>query len=299
MKLLITGANGRVGSALCAYFLQRGDEVIPVTRADVDLTNLPALRAFLLEKNFDCLINPAAMSAPDQCEQEPELAQRINADAPAVMAEIAQLRGVRMIHFSTDYVFAGDHAGKRLESQCAEPSTVYGRGKLTGEQRVLKNAPGLASVLRVSWVYGGERPGFVDQVMAQLLAGQSVRAVSDKWSIPTALDDLCEWVSWLSTSSPGGIWHGCHAGEPVSWYALAIAVQETLQAGGWLAPGACVHAQSITEMSQWAARRPIHTAMDSAKLSSHLPRPIVDWRDALRRVIEKKMAGVPPIMLDA
>ena len=91
MKRLITGANGRVGSALWAYFLQRGDEVIPVTRADVDLTNLPALRAFLLEKNFDCLINPAAMSAPDQCEQEPELAQRINADAPAVMAEIAQL----------------------------------------------------------------------------------------------------------------------------------------------------------------------------------------------------------------
>ena len=299
MKLLITGANGRVGSALCAYFLQRGDEVIPVTRADVDLTNLPALRAFLLEKNFDCLINPAAMSAPDQCEQEPELAQRINADAPAVMAEIAQLRGVRMIHFSTDYVFAGDLAGKRRENDCAEPSTVYGRSKLAGEQRVLENAPGLASVLRVSWVYGGERPGFVDQVMAQLLAGQSVRAVSDKWSIPTALDDLCEWVSWLSTNSPGGIWHGCHAGEPVSWYALAIAVQETLQAGGWLAPGACVHAQSITEMSQWAARRPIHTAMDSAKLSSHLPRPIVDWRDALRRVIEKKMAGVPPIMLDA
>ena len=299
MKLLITGANGRVGSALSAYFLQRGDEVIPVTRADVDLTNIPALRAFLLEKNFDCLINPAAMSAPDQCERESELAQLINADAPAVMAKIAQLRGVRMIHFSTDYVFAGDHAGKRRENDCAEPSTVYGRSKLAGEQKVLENAPGLASVLRVSWVYGGERPGFVDQVMAQLLAGQSVRAVSDKWSIPTALDDLCEWVSWLSTSSPGGIWHGCHAGEPVSWYALAIAVQETLQAGGWLAPGACVHAQSITEMSHWAARRPIHTAMDSAKLSSHLPRPIADWRDALRRVIEKKMSGVLPIILDA
>ena len=299
MKLLITGANGRVGSALCRYFLQRGDVVIPVTRAEVDLADLDALRLFLLDQELDCLINPAAMSAPDQCEREPELAQRINADAPAVMAEIAQLRGVRMIHFSTDYVFAGDHAGKRLESQCAEPSTVYGRGKLTGEQRVLKNAPGLASVLRVSWVYGGERPGFVDQVMAQLLAGQSVRAVSDKWSIPTALDDLCEWVSWLSTSSPGGIWHGCHAGEPVSWYALAIAVQETLQAGGWLAPGACVHAQSITEMSHWAARRPIHTAMDSAKLSSHLPLPIADWRDALRRVIEKKMSGVLPIILDA
>jgi len=206
---------------------------------------------------------------------------------------------VRMIHFSTDYVFAGYHAGKRRETDCAEPSTVYGRSKLAGEQKVLENAPRLASVLRVSWVYGGERPGFVDQVMAQLLAGQSVRAVSDKWSIPTALDDLCEWVSWLSTSSPGGIWHGCHAGEPVSWYALAIAVQETLQAGGWLAPGACVHAQSITEMSHWAARRPIHTAMDSAKLSSHLPRPIADWRDALRRVIEKKMSGVLPIILDA
>jgi dTDP-4-dehydrorhamnose reductase len=85
----------------------------------------------------------------------------------------------------------------------------------------------------------------------------------------------------------------------VSWYALAIAVQETLQAGGWLAEGANVDAQSITEMSQWSARRPIHTAMDSAKLSSHLPQPIVDWRDALRRVIEQKMGGVPAIILDA
>jgi dTDP-4-dehydrorhamnose reductase len=80
---------------------------------------------------------------------------------------------------------------------------------------------------------------------------------------------------------------------------LAIAVQETLQAGGRLAQGAWVYEQSITEMSQWAARRPIHTAMDSAKLSSHLPRPIVDWRDALRRVIEQKMGAVPAIIVDA
>ncbi len=291
MKLLITGANGRVGSALCRYFLQRNDEVIPVTRAEVDLADLDALRFFLLDQEFDCLINPAAMSAPDQCERESELAHRINADAPAVMAEIAAIRGARMIHFSTDYVFAGDQPGKRNEEDPAAPRTVYGRSKLAGERRVCEMAPALASVLRVSWVYGGERPGFVDQVIAQLLAGQSMRAVSDKWSIPTALDDLCEWVSWLSTSSLGGIWHGCHAGEPVSWYSLAIAVQETLQAGGWLAQGANVYEQTITEMSQWAARRPIHTAMDSAKLSSHLPRPIVDWRDALRRVIGEKMGG--------
>ncbi len=124
MKLLITGANGRVGSALCAYFLQRGDEVIPVARAEVDLANLEALRSFLLDQEFDCLINPAAMSAPDQCEREPELAHRINAEAPEVMAEIAALRGARMIHFSTDYVFAGDQPGKRSEEDAAVPRTA-------------------------------------------------------------------------------------------------------------------------------------------------------------------------------
>lgn len=289
MKLLITGANGRVGSALCAYFLQRGDEVIPATRAQVDLADLEALRSFLLDQEFDCLINPAAMSAPDQCEREPELAHRINAEAPEVMAEIAALRGARMIHFSTDYVFAGDQPGKRSEDDAAAPRTVYGRSKLAGERRVCELAPALASVLRVSWVYGGERPGFVDQVMAQLLAGQTVRVVSDKWSIPTALDDLCDWVAWLSDGAHPGLWHGCHAGEPVSWHALACTVQEILQSGGWLAKGDHVHAQSISEMTQWAAQRPIHSAMDSARLSAQLPCAIVDWRQALERVIHARM----------
>jgi dTDP-4-dehydrorhamnose reductase len=289
VKLLITGANGRVGSALCRYFLQRNDEVIPVTRAEVDLADLDALRLFLLDQEFDCLINPAAMSAPDQCEREPDLTHRINADAPAVMAEIAAVRGARMIHFSTDYVFAGDQPGKRREDDFPEPGTVYGRSKLAGERRVCEIAPSLVSVLRVSWVYGGERPGFVDQVMAQLLAGQSVRAVNDKWSIPTALDDLSDWVAWLSDDAHPGLWHGCHAGEPISWYALAVAVQEILQSGGWLAAGDYVQAQSISEMTQWAARRPIHSAMDSARLSEHLPRPIVDWRQALERVIRARM----------
>lgn len=289
MKILITGANGRVGSALCTHFLQRGDEVIPVTRAEVDLADLVSLREFLLGNEFDCLINPAAMSAPDQCEREPELAHRINAEAPEVMAEIAALRGARMIHFSTDYVFAGDASGKRREEDFAEPRTVYGRSKLMGEQRAMNMAPELVSILRVSWVYGGQIPGFVDQVMAKLLAGETVSAVSDKWSIPTALDDLCEWVAWLSTSSAGGIWHGCHAGEPVSWYELARAVQEILHSGGWMKQSDSVHAQSIHEMKQWAAQRPIHSAMDSSRLSAHLPRPIVDWRQALERVIHSRM----------
>ena len=282
MKIAITGANGRVGQALVAHLQCCGHDVIPLTRAAFDLAAVDEIYEHLKLLDFDCLLNPAAMSAPDLCESQRDLCERVNTLAPARMASFCAAHGKKMIHFSTDYVFSGKREGKCHEDDDCDPINHYGHCKRLGEIGVLEAHPA-ALILRVSWIYGGKIPGFVDQVITKLSTQQPVAAVADKWSIPTLLPDLCEWVATLCEHTPAGILHACHAGEPVSWHGLALAVQESMMRQGKISHTTPIAAQSLREISSFVAARPVHTAMDNAHLAARLPQPIAPWRDALER----------------
>lgn len=281
MKIAITGANGRVGKALVTALEQAGHQTIALTRHSLDLSSgEDHIKAALHQVEFDCLLNPAALSAPDQCETQIDLCYQINAAAPRSMAEFCAAQQRRFIHFSTDYVFSGEEQGKRQEDDLCAPINHYGRAKREGELAVLSHDP-RALVLRVSWIYGGEKPGFVDQVIAQLQAQRSIHAVADKWSIPTLLPDLCDWVQYLCEHPQGGIFHACHGGEPVSWHGLAVATQQALLRQGKLSHTEAIHAQQLADIPAFIATRPVHSAMDSSRLSSLLPTPIQPWQDRL------------------
>lgn len=280
MRIAITGTTGRVGAALARH-LAGEHEVIPVPRGALDLAS-PGLGTFLGETGFDVLLNPAGLTGLEHCEDDPLLARRVNADAPAEMARVCRENGRKLLHFSTDYVFQGDKPGLRTEEDEAHPVSVYGKTKLAGERAVL--AAG-GTVMRVSWVFGPEKPAFPDQMFDRALAGLELSAVADKFSRPTFTRDLAEWVGgWLEAGAPAGCFHACNGGPLTSWHGIAVEILGFLAGKGIATPS--LQALRLGEMAAFRAPRPRHTGMDTRRLAVLLGREPRDWREALREHLE-------------
>lgn len=278
MRLAITGTTGRVGRAL-ADRLAAFHEVIELPRTRLDLAETGCERV-LADLDFDVLLNPAGLTSLEQCEDEPALARRVNAEAPERLARACDGRPV--LHFSTDYVFDGATPGLRHEDEPPAPLSVYGKTKAAGEAGVL--AAG-GAVMRVSWVFGPEKPAFPDQIVTKALAGQELAAVADKFSLPCFTADLCDWVNgWLEAGCPGELFHACNGGEPVSWHGMAVEITALLAEKGIAAPA--VKALPMAEMTAFRAPRPRHTAMATTRLSTLLGRAPRDWREAMRQHVE-------------
>lgn len=293
MKILVLGSNGRLAAALAREW-SAAHEVRGVSRRDVDVADAAALGRFLAAAEFDVLVNGTGMTNVDACETERELARRVNADAPEVMARAASARGARLIHFSTDYVFDGHTARPLVETDEAVPLGWYGETKLAGEDRVLADSTRHV-VVRVAWVFGPDKPSFVDMILERARTQEVVTAVADKWSLPTYAPDVAGWLEpFFAPDLPGGLFHGCNTGEGCTWrdygaFALACA----REAGVPLA-ARDVGAIRLADLTAFVAPRPVHTVLSSAKLAAATgitPRP---WQDAVREYVFQHHAQVPP-----
>ncbi len=284
MRIAITGTGGRVGRALADRLGPR-HEVIELPRTTLDLAD-PGCAGILAARDFDFLLNPAGMTGLEQCEDQPGLARRVNALAPGELARACRSAGRRILHFSTDYVFAGREPGLRREGDAAAPLSVYGKTKEEGERRVLEEG---GTVIRVSWVFGPEKPAFPDTIFDAALDGKPLAAVADKFSLPAFTPDICTWVeALLSAGLPPGIFHACNGGEVTSWHGIALEIVHFLRERAGLPP-AEVEPLSMAGMSAFRAPRPRHTAMATEKLASLLGRPPRDWREALREHLESRL----------
>jgi dTDP-4-dehydrorhamnose reductase len=282
MRVAVTGTTGRVGAALARH-LAASHEVIPLPRNLCDLADPESLASALDGLDCDVFINPAGITGLESCEDDPRLAMRVNSAAPGKIALWAAAHGVRMIHFSTDYVFDGKSAGRRVEADPAAPINAYGRSKLAGERAVLTHPGHL--VLRVSWVFGPEKPSFVDQVIATAQAGQPLAAVADKWSLPTATADLAGWVADLLETDASGVLHACNPGDPVSWHGMATAAIREMLACGAIGEAPEIGPETLAGMPAFRAERPRHTAMDSSRLADVLGKPLRPWPAALAEYV--------------
>lgn len=289
MRVAVTGTSGRVGAALARHFAAN-HEVIPLPRRVCELADPRSLAAALDRLECDVFINPASITSLESCEDDPALAMRVNAEAPGEIAAWAAPRGVPVFHFSTDYVFAGELPGLRGETEMPGPVNVYGQSKLAGERAVLAR-PGNC-VVRVAWVFGPEKPSFIDHIYDAALAGLPLAAVADKFSLPVFTGDLAHWMDRLIELKTTGIVHACQSGEPISWHQMATAVVEEMVACGALAKLPAVEKRTLGEIAAFRAVRPRFTAMDTRRLAGILGRPPRLWREALAEYVRRRCSLV-------
>lgn len=285
MRIAVTGTTGRVGAALVRQFENR-HQIVPLLRSVCDLADANSLKRALDRLACDVFINPAANTSLEECEDDPAMAMRVNAEAPAEIAAWAADQGVPVFHFSTDYVFGGETEAFRCESESPSPVNVYGRSKLAGEQAVLANPENC--VLRVSWVFGPDKASFIDQIFDAALAGRPLAAVADKFSLPVSTGDLAEWMECLIDRKATGVIHACNSGDPVTWHDMAAAVVGEMAACGRIAEIPPVRKQALSEMTFFRATRPRFTAMDTGRLTALLGHPPRPWREALAEHVRRR-----------
>lgn len=278
-KIAITGTSGRVGHALATFFAKAGHDVVALDRRSLNLG--AASLGASLDPRWEILLNPAAISSPDVCEDYPDEAFQVNAVAPGVLSAWCAEHGVKFVHFSTDYVFAGDAQRKCSVEEKPQPRTIYGKTKWAGEQAVLMANP-QALVMRVSWIYGADKPGFVDHVIEKILKGEEVAAIADKYSLPTRMQDLARWLELLLQTPACGLVHACHSGEAVSWHGIAEYIADELYQCQRIGSCVSISAQQLAEQKNFCAVRPVHTAMENASLEKWIA-PVNHWKEALRQ----------------
>jgi dTDP-4-dehydrorhamnose reductase len=285
MRIAVTGTTGRVGAALARH-LSAHHQIIALPRRVLDLADPQSIATTLETLKCDVFVNPAGLTSLELCEDDPALAMRINAEAPAEIAKWAAIRGIPVFHFSTDYVFGGEIPSLRSETDATVPVNVYGRSKLAGENAILANPNN--TVVRVSWVFGPERASFIDQVFDAALAGRPLAAVADKFSLPVFTQDLAGWAECLIEHQATGVFHACNSGKPVSWHDMATAVVEEMVATGVISEIPPLQNQTLREMTSFRAERPRFTAMSTRRLAGILGQPPRPWQEALAEYIASR-----------
>ena len=230
--------------------------------------------------DFDALINAAAQTNVDRCETHQEEAFALNAEAPRVLAAICRAKKARFIHISTDYVFDGEKREPYTEEDEARPISVYGESKREGERRALE-ANDRALIVRVSWVFGPDRPSFIDAILKKARDEEEISAVADKYATPTYTLDICALLKpFLVDRREGGLLHLANSGE-CSWQEYAQWALDCCHAEGIPMKARKVGAASLADMKNFIAKRPVYSVLSSGKYqraTGQTPRP---WRDAV------------------
>jgi len=284
-RILILGSTGGLGRALVRR-LSAAHAVTALTRAELDLEKPETIAQALTQHDFEVLINPAGLTNPDTCELQPETARLANMAGPQALAECCHQRGVRLIHFSTDYVFSGEAHGLWTENDPTEPVNVYGRTKREGELAVLKASPD-ALIARVSWLFGPDKPSHPDQMIERALKSADLTAVEDKISVPTSSPDVCEWIAHLIDHPAKGVLHLCNTGI-ASWHSWAEAALGLAKSMGVPVKTTQVRPIKLVELTQLKAGRPLQTAMSHLRFESLLGTEIRSWFDALEEHLKRK-----------
>ncbi len=287
-KTLVFGAGGRVGSILTEYLEKFGKDVLACRHADCDLCNLAAVKDVILSSGATHVINCAAVSGIEACLDDPVTAHYVNAMAPELMARLCRQEGMRFIHLSTDYVLDGRRPGLLKEDGKCRPECTYGESKLEAELRIREEMP-QALIARVAWVFGNPaRPSFPEMMLRRALNGQPLAAIADKWSMPTYVADLCEWLGFLLYENAAGcILHLCQSGEPVSWHEYAVTTLKSAVKHGLLTDLPAVAEQKLDQQAGFRDARPRHTAMSSQALASLLNRPVPNYAAAIDRAVAR------------
>jgi dTDP-4-dehydrorhamnose reductase len=292
-KILLLGANGQVGWELRRTLAPIGEIIAASLEGEggprVDLADPRSLSLLLQDSLPDAVINAAAYTAVDRAEQECELAQRVNAEAPRMLGALLEERGVPIIHYSTDFVFAGDAERPYREDDRPGPLNVYGETKLGGEHALMTSGAN-AVILRTSWVYGLRGSNFLLTMLRLFREKDALRVVNDQVGAPTWSRMLAEITAQvlyrilcgdLEAQKVRGLYHVTGDGE-TSWYGFASAILEMSGLKCKLLPIPSSDYRS-------PARRPAYSVLDNSKLWEIFGLALPDWKESLRECLEDRV----------
>lgn len=246
-----------------------------LARKELDVCSEGAVARVFAEYRPSVVLNCAAYTDVDAAETHEEEAMRVNRDAVRLIARHARRSGARVVHFSTDYVFAGDRAEGYDEGDTPSPRNAYGRSKYAGEQALREETTDYLLV-RTAWLYGPGGKNFVDTIAKKLESGEALSVVGDQEGSPTYTKDLAQAVlELLSRSARSGIYHVVNAGR-TTWYGFAEEIRRILGSRS-----------RLTEVTSDAFPRPA-TRPRYSVLNNTTSAPLPPWEDALRRYVGRR-----------
>ncbi|MGA8008187.1 MAG: dTDP-4-dehydrorhamnose reductase [Thiomonas sp.] len=293
-RILLLGADGQVGWELRRALLPLG-AVLPHTRAQADLGDLAALRQLLEREQPDVIVNAAAYTAVDKAETEADLAQRVNADAPQVLADYATAHRAWLVHYSTDYVFDGTKPAAYSELDAPNPQSAYGRSKLAGEQAIAQSGC-RHLILRTSWVFAARGGNFAKTMLKLAAQRDSLRVIADQFGAPTSAELIADVTALalhrLHTDPAlaervSGLYHLAAQGS-TTWHGYARFVIAQAAARGL--PLRCTpeSVQAITTADYpLPAPRPSNSRLDAGKLQSTFGLYLPPWQTQVQRLIDE------------
>ncbi|MBW4643631.1 MAG: dTDP-4-dehydrorhamnose reductase [Goleter apudmare HA4340-LM2] len=296
MKILLTGATGQVGWELQRTLMTLG-EVISVGRGQMDLAQPDTIRRTIEEVRPNLIVNPAAYTAVDKAESEPELAMAINGIAPGVIAEAAKSLGAAIIHYSTDYVFDGSQTTPYTEKDQPNPQNIYGQTKLAGEQAIAAvGVPHL--ILRTSWVYSLRGKNFLLTMLRLAQEREEIRVVDDQIGAPTWSRMIAEVTSQILAQAPenvsdfiasqGGVYHLTASGK-TSWYRFTKAILTHDEKPGDRKLQRLI--PITTQEYPTPASRPAYSLLDTQKLTRTFGLVPPDWERSLELVLATNLSN--------
>ncbi|MEV4771638.1 dTDP-4-dehydrorhamnose reductase [Micromonospora humida] len=289
-RVFVTGAGGMLGRDLLAVLATRGDlTVTAATRADLDVTDAGAVRAAVA--GHDVVLNTAAWTDVDGAERDEAAATAVNGDAVAHLARACAEHGARLVHVSTDYVFAGDADTPYAEDAPTDPINAYGRSKLAGERAVVRFLPETGYLVRTAWLYGAHGRNFVTTMLGLAATREHLDVVDDQqgqptWSYALATRLVALVDAALAGRAPAGTYHGTCTGQ-TTWYGLARAAF-TL-AG--LDPDRV--RPTTSDRFPRPAARPAYSVLGHDRWAEAGLPPLPDWHDALSDAFASPTAPTP------
>ncbi|MBA3599795.1 MAG: dTDP-4-dehydrorhamnose reductase [Acidobacteria bacterium] len=225
MKILITGANGMVAKAAIDYCQSIGDQVVALTRQELDITDAEQVEATLLREKFEAIINCAAYTDVDGAETNQEICYRTNAVAVENLALASRKIDAAFVTISTDYVFDGAKKDFYTQRDTPNPQGVYAQSKLEGEI-LARNAYARSIIVRSGWIYGAGGTNFLSVIDKLLAEGKSIKAISDSYGTPTASKDLASRLRELAELDLPAVYHATNAGSGTSYFGFAKKICE-------------------------------------------------------------------------
>ncbi len=280
-KVLVTGCNGQLGRAIQKEYA--GDVTFILTDVaegegitSLDITDIDAVMSLVLNEKPDVIINCAALTNVDGCEKMWDLAYKINAIGPRNLAIAATAVGAKLVHVSTDYVFAGTERTPRTEFDTPDPISAYGKTKLEGEQFVRQFAEKFF-ILRTAWLYGDGK-NFVKTMVRVAKTHDEVSVVCDQFGSPTSAVELAKMIHFLEGTDNYGIFHATCEGE-TNWADFTEAFYAKL---GITAKVNHITSEEYARMNPEAAKRPAYSNLDNYMLRLTTDQfAMANWEDAL------------------